>query len=206
MQPFLNLFDEGWIVDQRGTQAHADKAIFLLTTNVGQNMIADMAAKGESTEAISVRIKEALSQIRHSKSNRPVFTAEFLARIKRVLVFMPLDQQAMRGIANRLVAQMQASWWQRREKRLTIAAEVMEHITVTAHQINTQSKGREGGRIVRKLLSDWIEGEIQRRISSDAQQYRKCDTVDVSLSQSAGDRNDKPEIRVDFVNDNQQTS
>jgi len=42
LQPFLNLFDEGWIRDQRGALAYADKSIFILTTNVGQRMISDM--------------------------------------------------------------------------------------------------------------------------------------------------------------------
>ena len=32
-KPFLNLFDEGWIVDQRGVKAYADRAIFILTTS-----------------------------------------------------------------------------------------------------------------------------------------------------------------------------
>jgi ATP-dependent Clp protease ATP-binding subunit ClpA len=80
------LFDEGWVRDQRGTQAFADRAIFILTTNVGQRMIADMAKQGKSPEEMTARMKETLAQIRHSKSSRPVFAAEFLARIKRVVV------------------------------------------------------------------------------------------------------------------------
>lgn len=91
LQPFLNLFDEGWIRDQRGMTGYADKSIFILTTNVGQRMIADMHKQGRTPEEIAVRMKEALAQIRHGKSNRPVFAPEFLARIKWVLVFNPLD-------------------------------------------------------------------------------------------------------------------
>ena len=109
-QPFLNLFDEGWIVDQRGVKAYAQHAIFILTTNVGQKMISEMAAKGNSREEIATRIKEAMSQIKHGKSNRPVFAPEFLARIKRVIVFEPLGAEAMDGIARILLRQMQQTW------------------------------------------------------------------------------------------------
>ena len=51
-------------------------------------------------------MKEALSQIRHSKSDRPVFTPEFLARIKRIIVFKPLDRAAMDAIARKLLAEV----------------------------------------------------------------------------------------------------
>ena len=145
LQPFLNLFDEGWVRDQRGVQAWADKSVFILTTNVGQRMIADMAAKGESMEEITRRMKEALSQIRHSKSNRPVFTAEFLARIKRIIVFRPLDKEAMHGICRKLVAEMQAAWREKRGKRLEVPEDLVQHIAGRSRQINEKSKGKEGG-------------------------------------------------------------
>src|SRR5262249_31542853 len=67
LQPFLNLFDEGWVADHRGVRAYADRAIFILTTNVGQRMMAEMAEQGKSAEEIRERMKEVLAQIRHSK-------------------------------------------------------------------------------------------------------------------------------------------
>ncbi|MCA9064702.1 MAG: AAA family ATPase, partial [Planctomycetaceae bacterium] len=41
-KPFLNLFDEGWIVDQRGRKAYGDRAVFILTTNAGARSIAQL--------------------------------------------------------------------------------------------------------------------------------------------------------------------
>ena len=58
MQPFLNLFDEGWILDQRGTKAYADRAIFILTTNVGQRQIAELCKSGKSILEITATMKE----------------------------------------------------------------------------------------------------------------------------------------------------
>ena len=78
MQPFLNLFDEGWVFDQRGGKAYAERAIFILTTNVGQRQIADLCRAGKGIDEITTAMKETLSRIRHTKSNRPVFSPEFL--------------------------------------------------------------------------------------------------------------------------------
>jgi len=200
LQPFLNLFDEGWVRDQRGVQAWADKSIFILTTNVGQRMIADLAAKGESMEEITRRMKEALSQIRHSKSNRPVFTPEFLARIKRIIVFRPLDKEAMHGIARKLVAEMQDTWREKRGKRLEVPEELIQHIAERSHEINEQSKGKEGGRIVRKLIAELIEAAVQRETSERPGEYRACKAVVLKFvpppEEAAGGQ---PKIEVGFA-------
>lgn len=205
LQPFLNLFDGGWVRDQRGVQAWADKSIFILTTNVGQRMIADMAAKGESMEEITRRMKEALSQIRHSKSNRPVFTPEFLARIKRIIVFHPLDKEAMQGIARKLVGEMQAVWRERRGKRLEVPAELVEHIAERSHQVNEKSKGKEGGRIVRKLIAELVEAAVQRETSDRPGEYRACDAVVLRFTplpkSEEKAESGEPTIEVDFVVD-----
>jgi len=177
LQPFLNLFDEGWIRDQRGVQAYADKSIFVLTTNVGQRMISDMAAKGKTMDEIANRMKDALSQIRHGKSNRPVFPPEFLARIKRIIVFKPLDRDAMKGICDNLLRQMQRDWQEKRGKSLDVPESLVQHIAESAHQQNQKSKGREGGRIVRKLIAELIEANVQRRTSESPDEYRQSDTV-----------------------------
>ena len=198
LQPFLNLFDEGWVRDQRGVQAWADKSIFILTTNVGQRMIADMAAKGESMEEITRRMKEALSQIRHTKSNRPVFTPEFLARIKRIIVFRPLDEKAMHGITRKLVGEMQAAWREKRGRRLEVPEELVRHIAERAHQVNDKSKGKEGGRIVRKLIAEWIEAAVQRETSERPAEYRACDTVVLKFTPPTEEAGAEPTIEVSF--------
>ena len=71
-------------------------------------------------------MKEALSQIKHSKSERPVFTPEFLARIKRIIVFRPLDQSAMTGICQKLFAELQHNWQAKRAEPLEISAMLLE--------------------------------------------------------------------------------
>ncbi len=179
LQPFLNLFDEGWIYDQRGVKAYADRAVFVLTTNVGQRQILEMTRNGEGIEAIIQKTRETLSQIRHSKLNRPVFTEEFLARIKRVVVFGSLDLEAMTGITNKLVKNISEEWQERRNKTIALTPELIQWIADEAYQRNEAAKGREGGRIVRKLLSDKVEAAIEQKIGLHPQDYQQCSTVSV---------------------------
>lgn len=202
LQPFLNLFDEGWVSDQRGVRAFADKSIFILTSNVGQRMIAEMIKEGKTREEITARMKEALSQIRHTKSERPVFTPEFLARIKRIIVFNSLDQAAMDGICRKAVAEMQQVWLTRRNKRLDIQEELVRHVGEQAYQLNEKSGGKEGGRIVRKLLSEWVESKIQREVTRRPEDYKRCAGLVVrsACAQLAGQGPGKEplDIRVEF--------
>ncbi|MCZ2344472.1 MAG: AAA family ATPase [Bacteroidales bacterium] len=185
LQPFLNLFDEGWVVDQRGARGYGRHAIFVLTSNVGQRMIADMHKEGKSTEEITLRMKEALSQIRHGKSDRPVFTPEFLARIKRVIVFRPLDGAATTAIATRQSEELIRSWSGGRGKSLQIARDLIEYLGAAAHRLDTRSGGKEGGRVVRKLMADWIEAPLQRAMATDPDKYRRAQTIQLQFQRPA---------------------
>jgi len=177
LQPFLNLFDEGWVCDQRGVRAYGNKSIFILTSNVGQRMIADLVQQQKTPQEIAARMKEALSQIRHSKSDRPVFTPEFLARIKRVIVFNPLDGEAMAGISRKLLAELAQSWEAKRSKRLEVPEALALYIGAQGHRLNEQSGSKEGGRIIRKLVSEWVESKLQREASQRPEEYKRCSAV-----------------------------
>lgn len=202
MQPFLNLFDEGWVSDQKGNKAYANRAIFILTTNVGQRQIADMCRSGKSMEEITSVMKDTLSRIRHTKSNRPVFTAEFLARVKRVIVFRSLDQEAMSGICRLLIEQLQSDWVNKRQKRLVLPEDLLTVLARRSFEIDDQSQGREGGRIVRKLIADVIEAPIQAAIATVPDEYRRADSVVIDFNsegQTDAERLAPANIRVNFT-------
>ena len=178
-KPFLNLFDEGWIVDQRGVKAYADRAIFILTTNAGERNIAQMAKSGKPREEIAEKVKQALSRVRHERSTQPVFPPQFLSRIKRTVVFNPLDEEAMIGITQRACDRMRHLWQQKREKQIDVEADLIQSIGRRAHQLNEQINGDEGGRIVRKLVSDLIESRVQDAAMEDSDSYRRCRAIRV---------------------------
>ncbi len=197
MQPFLNLFDEGWICDQRGVKAYADRAIFILTTNVGQRQIADMCKNGKSIDEITSTMKESLARIRHTKSNRPVFSPEFMARIKRTVVFRSLDGEAMTGICHRLVGDIQEAWRLKRQRTISIPSELVGAIGRKAFAIDSKSQGKEGGRVVRKLLADIVESPILSAIGADPEGYGSC--CGVSLHYAVPDGAKSGDLDADAV-------
>lgn len=182
LQPFLNLFDEGWVTDQRGTKGHAQRAIFVLTTNVGQRMMAEMHKEGKTVEEIATRMKEALGQIRHGKSDRPVFTPEFLARIKRIIVFRPLDGAAMGGIARKQASDLRRGWAEGRNKQLDVPEALVEYVGAAARRLDEKANGKEGGRVVRKLMAEWIEAPLQRAMAADPDGYRRAASVAIEFT------------------------
>jgi ATP-dependent Clp protease ATP-binding subunit ClpA len=185
LQPFLNLFDEGWLSDQRGVRAYAGKSIFVLTSNVGQRMIADWFAQGLSAEEVTAKVKESLPQIRHGKLDRPVFAPEFLARVKRIIVFRPLGHEAMVGIARKHVRELQRAWAAQRGKQLGVPEALVGAVAGRAHELNEKSKGKEGGRVVRRLVADWVETPLQRELTRQPDAYRMAEVVTLDFSPAA---------------------
>lgn len=204
-KPFLNLFDEGWIVDQRAVKAFADRAIFILTSNAGHEIISKMSQAGDGMDKIIERVKEHLPTIRHERSTQPVFTPEFLARIKRIIIFKPLDEDAMEGICRKLLKRMQETWEEKREKTIVVPDSLIKYIAKRSHQENERSGGKEGGRIVGKLMSDLIEASIQREASEREDEYKACNMIEL-LFISPGDASPRqplpqPKVVVKFRNE-----
>jgi ATP-dependent Clp protease ATP-binding subunit ClpA len=202
-KPFLNLFDEAWIVDTHGVKAYADKAIFILTTNAGSEIISQMWLSGErDMDKIVEKVKSALSRIQHERSNQPVFSPEFLARIKRIIVFRPLDQDAMEGICRKHLKKMQRAWKEKREKTLIVADSLIKYIAERSHRENQRLGNKEGGRIVAKLISELIEENIQLEQSRREEDYRVADIIELQFEHSEGimphRRTEPPHILVEF--------
>jgi ATP-dependent Clp protease ATP-binding subunit ClpA len=180
-KPFLNLFDEGWIVDQRGVKAYADRAIFILTTNAGDKNISQLTRSGKSAAEILEALKQALARVRVERSSQPVFPPQFLSRMKRIIVFNPLDEAAMVGIARCAARRLAERWKLARDKVVTLAPELLQSIGRMAHEMNTRANGQEGGRIVQKLFSDCVEHTIYRKSLDDRDGYERCREIRVSL-------------------------
>jgi ATP-dependent Clp protease ATP-binding subunit ClpA len=180
-KPFLNLFDEGWIVDQRGVKAFADRAIFILTSNAGHEIIADKTAHGEDIDAIVEVVRNRLTKLKQERSDQPTFSPEFLARIRRIIIFRALTEDGMKGICDRIVERMQKSWLEKREKKIIVSEALKKHIAEQSHVLDEKSGYKEGGRVVRKLVSDLIESAIQNEAERREAEYQACNTIQVGL-------------------------
>jgi ATP-dependent Clp protease ATP-binding subunit ClpA len=181
LKPFLNLFDEGWIVDQRGVKAYADRAIFILTSNAGYEAISQMHQDKRPMEDIVEHVKTSLARVRNERSGQPVLSQAFLARIKRILIFNPLGEQALVGIARLMLDRVQDNWKRLRGKTVIVPDELVLDIARKGAQLNDKSGGREGGRGIRRLIDDLIEDRIQRAAAGDRRAYGECRTIRLAL-------------------------
>jgi len=180
-KPFLNLFDEGWIEDQRGVRAHADRAIFILTSNAGADLVSELSARGAGHAEITRAVRDYLPTLRHRSTHEVVFPPEFLARIRRTIVFAPLDRAAMLGITRKLLERRQRFWWENREKRLVVPEALVEHIAAVADAENRAAHGREGGRVVDKLIADLVEDAIVRVATREPDGYLSCGRIELTF-------------------------
>lgn len=178
-KPFLNLFDEGWIVDQRGVKAFADRSIIILTSNAGHETISRMSQAGKKMEEIIEQVQKDLLTIKNNKTNEPIFSPEFLARIKRIIIFKPLDEKAMEGICRKLVNNMCKSWREKKEKNIVVPENLIKHIAKMSHELNERSGGKEGGRIVSKKISKLIVSSIQCESTQRSGEYKECDRIEL---------------------------
>ncbi|MEU6662298.1 AAA family ATPase [Streptomyces sp. NPDC046821] len=180
LRPFLNLFDEGWITDQRGVKAHGDRAIFILTTNAGHEIISRLG-EDSSDEEISAAVRKKLAAER-SRDGTPVFTPEFLARIRRVIVFRPLDGPAMTAIGRKVLDRQRAFWREKREKELVVPEALVRYAGDLGHRLNSDAGGREGGRIMAKVLSDLVENPVLAAADDRPEEFQACARIVVGFT------------------------
>jgi hypothetical protein len=96
---------------------------------------------------------------------------------------------------------MQAAWREKRRKDLCVPESLVGYIGDESHRRNERTQGREGGRIVRKLMADLIEAPIQRAATARPEAYRECGQVVLEARFPESEKADPPpapEISVSF--------
>ena len=100
---FLQLFDEGRLTDSHGRLVDGQNAIFIMTSNIlveqrGGRQVGFGPQDGNPVVPDSGQ--QVLIQLRRS------FRPEFVNRIDEVVVFSPLSQQSLAGIARNLLSDL----------------------------------------------------------------------------------------------------
>jgi ATP-dependent Clp protease ATP-binding subunit ClpB len=85
----LQVLDDGRLSDSHGHTVDFTNTIIVMTSNIGSQVIQEIAKEGGSEEEINVAVKEALATR---------FLPEFLNRIDETIVFHPLDRKEIRKI------------------------------------------------------------------------------------------------------------
>jgi ATP-dependent Clp protease ATP-binding subunit ClpA len=187
-QGMLSLFDEGWTVDQRNVRAYGNRAIFILTSNAGQDLIRQAFRPGmpeSELDALKQEIQDLLVRYENPQTHARPFSPEFLGRVTDVAVFHPLSLEAIGEIVSMQARALTAEWEGRRRKRLTVDEAVLAKIARESHQANQESRppyGGMGGRIVALEISRQIELPAVRLMESDEEAYKRSPGIHVFLS------------------------
>jgi ATP-dependent Clp protease ATP-binding subunit ClpA/CHAT domain-containing protein len=93
---FLQVFDAGRLTDAQGHTVDAQHAIWIMTSNVGTDMLGRSLPSG--FRASSKASLEEMQRERLFERLRQTFRPEFLNRIDEVVIFHPLTQEQARAI------------------------------------------------------------------------------------------------------------
>ncbi len=91
----LQVLDDGRLTDGHGRTVDFRNTVIVMTSNLGSDRIQDLMQNGKQDESAYDDVKAAVMQVvtRH-------FRPEFINRIDEVVVFHPLRQEQVRGIAD----------------------------------------------------------------------------------------------------------
>jgi ATP-dependent Clp protease ATP-binding subunit ClpB len=94
----LQVLDDGRLTDNHGHTVDFTNTIIVMTSNVGSQMIQELAAEGGSTEEMHKAVMDALAAR---------FLPEFLNRIDEIIVFEPLQRDQIRRIVDLQITQLE---------------------------------------------------------------------------------------------------
>lgn len=144
---FLQVFDAGRLTDAQGHTVDAQHAIWIMTSNVGTDMLGRSmpsgfrATKGAVEESQRERLMERLRQ---------TFRPEFLNRIDEVVIFQPLDQEQARAITR---LQMDELATRLLEQGLTLEADDDAINLLCKEGFSPTQGARPLRRVIEKLLT-----------------------------------------------------
>ena len=164
-------------------RGYAQKSIFVLTTNVGQRMMAEMFREGKSVEEVATRMKEARVRFDMGSRTGPYSSGVFGAH--QADHCLSAARQGGDGrIARKQIGELCRTWAAGRDKRLEVAAELVDYVGATASRLDEKSGGKEGGRIVRNW---WPIGwsPLQRAMAADPDGFRQATGIAVAFDPPA---------------------
>ena len=137
----LQIMEEGELTDSTGRRVSFKNAIVVMTSNIGGELKGDglgfqpVGRSGETEAALR----------RH-------FTPEFMGRLDKVVYFKPLQPEAMEGIVNKYLCQLQ--------KRMAANGVQLVLPEGLARELGASAQKQGGARQLRRLVQDQVEGPL----------------------------------------------
>ncbi len=158
----LQVLDDGRLTDGQGRTVDFRNTIVVLTSNLGSNLIQDMAG---DTEEEYVQMKAAVMGVVQG-----AFRPEFINRLDEIVVFRPLDKRQIRQIA-RIQTQALAKRLAERQLKLDISDSALDLLG------NVGFDPVYGARPLKRAIQQQLENPLARQILEG--QFASGDTVRV---------------------------
>jgi type VI secretion system protein VasG len=145
---FLQVFDKGWMEDGQGTRVDFKNTVILLTSNVGSDLIMNMATGAEKPD--STKIAEALRG-----PLLDVFPAALLGRVV-VIPYYPLSDEMLGNIVRLQLDRVKKRVTERYQVPFSYDDSVVELISSRCTELES------GGRMIDAVLTNTLLPELSR--------------------------------------------
>ncbi len=157
----LQVLDDGRLTDSQGRVVDFKNTVIIMTSNLGSDKIQEMA--GASYEEIKAAVMNAVNQ--H-------FRPEFVNRIDEIVVFHPLGQEQMAGIADIQLSRLRKRL-QERDMDIVLSDEAMTKLVAVGYD------PVYGARPLKRAIQQEIENPLSLKLLSG--EFVAGDTIKVDV-------------------------
>ena len=167
----LQVLDDGRLTDSQGRVVDFKNTVIIMTSNLGSHKIQEMA--GDSYEEIKAAVMNSVNQ--H-------FRPEFINRIDEIVVFHPLGQEQMAGIADIQLSRLRKRL-QERDMDIVLSDEAMTKLIAVGYD------PVYGARPLKRAIQQAIENPLSVKLLSG--EFVAGDTIKVDVDEQGNFTFDK---------------
>ena len=167
----LQVLDDGRLTDSQGRVVDFKNTVIIMTSNLGSHKIQEMA--GDSYEEIKAAVMNSVNQ--H-------FRPEFINRIDEIVVFHPLGQEQMAGIADIQLSRLRKRL-QERDMDIVLSDEAMTKLIAVGYD------PVYGARPLKRAIQQEIENPLSLKLLSG--EFVAGDTIKVDVDEQGNFTFDK---------------
>ena len=158
----LQVLEDGRLTDGQGRTVDFRNTVIVMTSNLGSDLIQEMAGD-DNYDAMKAAVMGVVGQ--H-------FRPEFINRVDETVVFHPLRQDQIRGIANIQLASLRARLAER-ELSLQLSDAVLDHLALAGFD------PVYGARPLKRAIQQLVENPLAQSILSG--DFMPGDTIEASI-------------------------
>ncbi len=162
----LQVLDDGRLTDNQGRVVDFKNTVIIMTSNIGSQMLLDYMEETTEKNHIPSEIKEKVMSLMHK-----TFKPELLNRIDDIVLFTPLNMEAIRGIVHLVLSQLEHRLEERR-MTLEVTDKALEKIAEESYNPVF------GARPVKRFVQSTIETQIGKGIIRDTFKEGGCIVID----------------------------